>query len=35
MGHEVTSEGLHADPAKIEAVLTMPAPQTKEEISTI
>ena len=35
MGHEVTSEGLRAHPAKIEAVLNKPAPQTKEEISTL
>ena len=35
MGHEVTSEGLRADPAKLEAVSNMPAPQTKEELSTL
>ena len=35
MGHEFTSEGLRADPAKIEAVLNMLASQTKEEMSTL
>ena len=35
VGHEITSEGLRADPAKIEAVIKMPKPQTKDEIRTL
>ena len=34
-GHLVTSEGLKPDPAKVNAIMNMPAPTDKKELSTI
>ena len=34
-GHLVTSEGLKPDPAKVKAIIEMPAPKNKKELSTI
>ena len=34
-GHLVTSEGLKPDPAKVKAIIEMPAPTDKKELSTI
>lgn len=35
LGHEISSEGLRADPAKVKVITQMPRPQNKEEIKTL
>ena len=35
MGHQITSEGLRADPAKVEAIMQLPTPQDLTELRRI
>jgi len=35
MGHRLTSDGVKSDPAKVQAILDMPAPETKQQVQTL
>ena len=35
MGHRLTSDGIKSDPAKVQAIIDMPAPETKQQVQTL